>query len=255
MEGVNGQNYFDINEILNPTQEQIRKVRGGINSPGEVVSEGDQTLFKDTNDLGKDQFLNLLVTQLKYQDPLNPEADTEFVAQLAQFSSLENSESMEKTMTSLAESMGTFMQSQELNAASQTNSSAVGLLGKTVRLRKEDVSFNGQLTEFPVHLEKGKAAQVQIIDKEGNLVATLAATPEEGSSDTTVQWDGKLSDGSIAAAGTYSLQVLDSSGMNLVGYAYNEGKVEGIRYSNGLAFVTLNQKNYPVSDLVTVLES
>lgn len=64
-----------------------------------------------SNDLGKDAFLNLLVTQMRYQDPLNPTSDKDFLAQMAQFSSLE--------------------QMQNLNASSQM-SQGYSLIGKVV---------------------------------------------------------------------------------------------------------------------------
>ena len=57
------------------------------------------------NDLDKDAFLRLLTTQLSNQDPLNPMEDREFIAQLAQFSSLEQMQTLNKTMDGKSEEM------------------------------------------------------------------------------------------------------------------------------------------------------
>ncbi len=51
--------------------------------------------------LGQDDFLKLLVTQMSQQDPMNPQKDTEFISQMAQFSSLEQSKTMQQDMASL----------------------------------------------------------------------------------------------------------------------------------------------------------
>jgi len=53
---------------------------------------------RGTGELGKDAFLQLLVTQMKYQDPLNPTSDTEYISQLATFSSLEEMQNLNTTM-------------------------------------------------------------------------------------------------------------------------------------------------------------
>jgi flagellar basal-body rod modification protein FlgD len=61
---------------------------------------------KATHGLGRDSFLKLLVTQLQHQDPTQPQADGEFLAQLAQFSSLEQLTQMQQTLQGIATALG-----------------------------------------------------------------------------------------------------------------------------------------------------
>jgi flagellar basal-body rod modification protein FlgD len=69
------------------------------------TSASDPLKGRETQ-LGRDAFLQLLVTQLQHQDPTQPKADGEFIAQLAQFSSLEQLTQMQKTLESIAKAMG-----------------------------------------------------------------------------------------------------------------------------------------------------
>ena len=69
--------------------------------------------------LGQDEFLQLLVAQLTNQDPLNPKNDTEFIAQMAQFSALEQSKAMQQNMATMQAS-GLIDRSVELRAENGT---------------------------------------------------------------------------------------------------------------------------------------
>lgn len=95
----------------------------------------------DTEILGKDDFLSLLTTQLRYQDPINPVDDKEFIAQLAQFSSLEQMQNLNTTMESMMEAQ------QKMMALGQ----ATSLLGKTVEIMSQDgESLYGEVTGVQV---------------------------------------------------------------------------------------------------------
>ncbi|BBF42984.1 flagellar basal-body rod modification protein FlgD [Lachnospiraceae bacterium KM106-2] len=102
---------------------------------GKVTSASSTTSSSTSsgNTLGKDAFLQLLVTQMKYQDPLNPSSDTEYIAQLAQFSSLE--------------------QMQNLNTTN-TNSQAFNLVGKTVLVKMTTASGEERTIEGAVDYVK-----------------------------------------------------------------------------------------------------
>lgn len=96
-------------------------VNGVQNGVVQDMSKNTLSSTSGTSSLGKDAFLQLLATQMRYQDPLNPNTDTQFVAQLATFSQLE--------------------QMQNLNSTS-TNTQAFGLVGKNVIMKTIDSTGN-----------------------------------------------------------------------------------------------------------------
>ncbi|HHT37282.1 MAG TPA: flagellar hook assembly protein FlgD [Firmicutes bacterium] len=96
----------------------------------------NQSMF-NVNSLGKDDFLQLLITQLRYQDPTSPVDDKEFIAQLAQFSSLEQMQNLNQTMQTMMESQ------QKLTALAQ----ATTMIGKMVEIYAENgESLFGKVT-------------------------------------------------------------------------------------------------------------
>lgn len=86
---------------------------------------------KPVKELGKDQFLQILVTQLRNQDPMQPLQDKEFIAQMAQFSSLEQTMNMSKEITALRQSAGMVagLIGKEVSWTEETDAGVVQYLG------------------------------------------------------------------------------------------------------------------------------
>lgn len=150
---------------------------------------------KDTKDavMGKEDFLKLLVTQLQNQDPLNPDNPTEFTAQLAQFSSLEQLFSLNKSMDNLATSN-----------ANSDKFSTLGTIGKQVEYHSASVNFSGDPVKIGYQLD-GQASNVTLsLQKDGVTVATLKGK-ELGAGSHFMTWDGQLQNNTTAPDGKYTI--------------------------------------------------
>lgn len=86
---------------------------------------GTSSTNKSNDDLGKDAFLNLLITQLRYQDPMSPMEDKDFIAQMAQFTSLEQMQNMNSSMQMSQASSLIGMQVRWTDANSQQELSGI----------------------------------------------------------------------------------------------------------------------------------
>ncbi|WP_145008910.1 flagellar hook assembly protein FlgD [Pseudomonas oryzihabitans] len=171
-------------------------------SSSSATSSGATTSGSTTSSLGKNDFLKLLVTQLNNQNPLNPQDNTEFVAQLAQFSSVE---SLQNLNTSVDSIVSNYNSSQALQASSLVGRSVIAAGSTAV------VDTTSGMTGSVVLPSSGSDLSVGVYNSAGSLVDTI---PLEASSAGThsFSWDGKDSSGQTLASGTYTFKATAAIG-------------------------------------------
>ena len=157
----------------------------------------DQSRFAKGDELGKDQFLQLLVAQLNNQDPLSPQENGEFIAQLAQFSTVEGIDNLNTSMESL---LGGYQSSQALQASS--------LVGRTVTvpsnramMEEGDAGISGQL----VLNQPSEVVSVSVYDDSGSLVTRLDMGSQEAGLHKFT-WDGTDAAGNPLPPGRYKFE-------------------------------------------------
>ncbi len=166
----------------------------------------------------QNRFLSLLVAQLKNQDPLNPLDNAQVTSQMAQLSTVQGIEDMNKSLAALAASMGTNQMAQ-----------AASLIGRGVLVPGNTVS-PAQLQDV-MGFELSRAADsvsVDILDAGGNVVRHLDLGPRD-SGVNVLAWDGLTGTGSAAPAGEYSFKVNAVQGGQAVSHtALNLGMVNSV---------------------------
>jgi len=155
--------------------------------------KGTEGAADKKKELGKDAFLNLLIAQLKNQDPLAPQGNAEFIAQLAQFSQVEGLQKLDERLESL------LLQQQSAQALQ-----AASLVGKQVVLVTDTVNVDTQQplkgkVQLPIASDK---VQVSIYDEKDNLVRTIELGQQK-IGELDFEWDGKDADGKTVPAGKY----------------------------------------------------
>jgi flagellar basal-body rod modification protein FlgD len=217
---------------------------------GVAGAEGTQYTGVAGQELGKEEFLRLLLTQLQNQDPLDPMDNQQMIAQLAQFSTLEQMENMN-------EALGNGLEMDLLLGQVLNNTLSTTLIGKTVRAESSVFHLSDQ-EPIPLAYElqtNAEEVSASIYDRDGNLVATVEDLDGDGGRHT-FSWDGKDINGDRVAAGTYIFQIsaTDGEGLALQATELLVGVVDGVRYTDGNASLVLGSTEIMMSDVVEVFE-
>ena len=183
----------NVNSILTQTQTEFNQAVGN-NSTG-------------SGELGKEQFLQLLVTQLQNQDPLNPMEDQEFIAQMAQFSSLEQLMNLNTSMQGLTDATNNQQMFSATNYIGKYVTAVGNVIGKT-STEGADGEIVSEITPFYYNFNAPTASTtITVYDAQGNPVYVENVGAKDGGTVFKFQWDGKDSSGDLVADGTYTVAV------------------------------------------------
>jgi flagellar basal-body rod modification protein FlgD len=221
---------------------------GNVTPPGSTgtTTSSGSTPAQDALSIGKtfDQFLTLLTTQLKNQDPLSPEDSTQFTSQLVQFSQVE-------------QEINTNTKLDTLIAANQSNQllQAASFLGKSVEVAGNGVHFDGTNPVQFGYTVNGdfSSASITVTDSNGNVVRNAPVSLQTGHN--VLSWDGSDANGHTLPAGAYTitLNALDSAGKPVDVTQSTIGNVTDVELQNNQTMITIDGgKPMPLSNIISV---
>jgi len=196
---------------------------------------------QDNADISKHDFMNLLVAQIRNQDPFSPMDNAQFTAQLTQFTMLEQLEVMNNRLEE------NIIIGQSIN-----NTALLALVGRKVTVAGDKLWVDGaEVSESSLNASGSGTARIEVIDESGNVVATYSREVIAGLNDVT--WDGQLADDESAPDGQYSLRVtLEDNGRTIDFVTLMTGSVTSLRYENSLAMVEVAGQEFYVSEIYKV---
>lgn len=197
-----------------------------INSPQQ--QEGSE------NDLGQEDFLELMITQLQNQDPFEPLQSGEFIGQLAQFGTVSGVGELNNSFSALSSAL---ISSQSLGVTNLIGKNAL-IPSDSLSLKEGESSKGAIGTSTPAN-----NVNVNIFDAAGNLVKSLPLGVVNEELQEFV-WDGTDASGNQAAEGEYFFSVVGTQGEDSIAldtYAYKQ--IESISLGNNSNSVLLNVEN------------
>jgi len=212
------------------------EIANGINN---ISTNSTLPKASKTKTLGKEDFMKLLVAQLQNQDPLKPLDGTDFTAQLAQFSSLEQ-----------LSNLNTEFKNMGLNQMAMNYAQSVNLIGKNVVTNSgNSITVNGPATELNYKLGKdAQSVTIKVFSKDGKLVKTWEETAQKAGMNK-ITWDT-----SDVPKGDYTFQVTanDAKGQAVSVETMTSGLVTAVHFRNNQILVTVNGKEVPLSNIIQV---
>ncbi len=214
----------------------------GVNTTADIPTA---TSTSGSTSLGKDSFLLLLTTQLKNQDPSAPVSNTEFVSQLAQFSQLEQLQTVSSQLESL------YLVNVSMNNASMTS-----LLGKQVVARSDTFHHSSGSQDMHFDAASATTSTTLTITNSSGTVVYSGEIGAEAAGEGTYTWDGKDQSGQLVADGDYTFTVSgsDVNGNDVSVQTLIQGTVDEMSFATGSAAPSVNGVDIAMGDIVRLVE-
>jgi flagellar basal-body rod modification protein FlgD len=212
---------------------------GGATDPGTAWAAGK-------NVLGKDDFLKIFLAQLGAQDPTAPVDSQAFIAQLAQFSSLE-----------MQQNANGYLQSLMVGQAGVQQTSVTNLVGRDVIYKSASVTLSGGVGGAIDAELAAPATNVTAVvtDGSGKVVRTMQLGAQTAGP-LTVAWDGRNDAGTPLPDGTYSVAVTaaDKVGASVSVTQSASGHVAGVSFEGGVPMLLVGGQKVPLPNVIQINE-
>jgi flagellar basal-body rod modification protein FlgD len=229
----------------NPSQAIYAQLNQGSSISSSSSSSSSSSTSATSASSLQNEFLTLLTTQLKNQDPTNPLDSAQLTSQLAQISTVDGIQQLNATLQTLLSNMGS---SQSMQAASLVGQ-AVLVPGSTLSL-----TSNGAVGGLNLSSNADNVV-VKVQNANGQTVKTLNL----GSMNSGVNefaWDGTTDSGGTVATGNYTFTIAATQGQNKVtASALAMGSVSSISPGSGTTATTVNVAglgSYPLSNVMQI---
>lgn len=190
-----------------------------------------------------DTFLNILTTQLRNQNPLDPLDTNQFTQQLVQFTGVEQQLKTNE-----------FLETLMLSTQNTAKSEAVSYIGKQVTASGKTGELTDDKAVFWDYNAEAAVANATVTIKNANGQVVYSETGSLNAGPGTFRWDGKTSDGNVAANGIYTI---DIKGTNLKGNTVDVttasvGIVTGVDFTGDVPILTVGTRKVAITDVTDV---
>jgi flagellar basal-body rod modification protein FlgD len=190
--------------------------------------------------LGKQEFLQLLVAQLRFQDPLNPMKPDDFAAQLAQFSTVEQ-------LIEINAALGVQAELSELALRATNAASAVSVLGRDVVATGDALLVSDASTTATFDLAGTASVTIRVFDEYGNELITSSGRFGSGRNAVVL-------DTASLQPGTYrfSIEAQAADGSNVTARTLTVGRVDSLRYTTNGPVLNIGGVEFPLAAILEI---
>lgn len=216
----------------------VTNVSNGLDNIVTQTASSNAT-SSSTKSLGKDDFMKLLLAQMKNQDPLKPMDGTDFAAQLAQFTSLEQ-----------LSNLNTELKTQNVNQMTVGYAQSASMIGKQVTANSGNtITADGKLIDLSYNLAKdAQDVTISVIDKNGKVVKSWDESNQKAGVNKTTWNSAGFDQGNY----TYEVVAKDVSGNAVSANTMDAGIVTAIHFRDNKILATVNGREVSLSDITEI---